>query len=69
MARPAQQAEAQRKLLELQQTGQLAELTAGVRVQLAQININKLDAQGNWFSEAGGHISDGRAALASHINF
>lgn len=46
---PAQQAEAQRKLLELQQTGQLAELEAGVRVQLAQIDINKLDAQGNWF--------------------
>lgn len=46
---PAQQAEAQRKLVELQQTGQLAELEAGVRVQLAQIDINKLDAQGNWF--------------------
>lgn len=46
---PAQQAEAQRKLLGLEQQGALADLEAGVRVQLAQIEVNKLDAQGNWF--------------------
>lgn len=46
---PAQQAEAQRRLIELQQSGQLAELEASVKVQLAQIDVNKLDAQGNWW--------------------
>lgn len=46
---PAQQAEAQQRLLELQQRGDLAELDAQLKVQLAQIDVNKLDAQGNWF--------------------
>lgn len=46
---PAQQAEAQHRLLELQQRGDLAELNAQLQLQLAQIDINKLDAQGNWF--------------------
>ena len=46
---PAQQAEAQQRLLELQQRGDLAELDARLKLQLAQIDVNKLDAQGNWF--------------------
>lgn len=46
---PAQQAEAQRKLAELEQTGGLAQLNADLQTRLAQIDVNKLDAQGNWF--------------------
>lgn len=46
---PAQQAEAQQRLIELQQRGDLAQLDAQLRLQLAQTDINKLDAQGNWF--------------------
>lgn len=46
---PVQQAEAQLKLAQLQQTGELAELDAQLKVQLAQLDINKLDAQGNVF--------------------
>jgi hypothetical protein len=46
---PAQQAEAQQRLLELQQKGELVQIEAALQVQLAQIEVNKLDAQGNWF--------------------
>lgn len=46
---PVQQAEAQLKLAQLQQNGELAELNAQVQLMLAQIDINKLDAQGNRF--------------------
>ena len=46
---PVQQVEAQQRLLELQQRGELAEMDAQLKVQLAQLDINKLDAQGNWF--------------------
>jgi hypothetical protein len=46
---PAQQAEAQQRLLELHQKGELAEMSAQLQLQLAQIDVNKLDAQGNWF--------------------
>jgi Holin of 3TMs, for gene-transfer release len=45
---PAQQAEAQARLLELQQRGELAELDAQLKLQLAQIETNKLDAVGNF---------------------
>ena len=66
---PAQQAEAQRKLLELQQTGQLAELEAGVRVQLAQIDINKLDAQGNWFQRGWRPFIGWTGGMGLHYEF
>lgn len=46
---PVQQAEAQRKLAELEQAGELAQLNADLQTRLAQIEVNKLDAQGNWF--------------------
>lgn len=46
---PAQQAEAQLRLLQLQQTGELAELDAHFKLALAQTDINKADATGNWF--------------------
>jgi hypothetical protein len=46
---PAKQAEAQARLLELQQRGDLAALDAQLQLQLAQLKINELDAQGNWF--------------------
>lgn len=46
---PVQQVEAQQRLLELQQRGELADMDAQLKVQLAQLDINKLDAQGNWF--------------------
>jgi hypothetical protein len=43
---PAQQAEAQARLLELQQRGELAELDAQLRLALAQADINRADATG-----------------------
>jgi Holin of 3TMs, for gene-transfer release len=46
---PAQQAEAQRRLAELEQAGELEQVKAQLQLQLAQIEVNKLDAQGNWF--------------------
>jgi hypothetical protein len=46
---PAQQAEAQRRLAELEQAGELEQVKAQLQLQLAQIDVNKLDAQGNWF--------------------
>lgn len=42
---PAQKAEAQRKLLELQQNGEFRELEAAVQTQLAQVGLNKEEAQ------------------------
>ena len=45
---PAKQAEAQARLVELQQRGDLADLDAQLQVQLAQIEINKADAVGNF---------------------
>lgn len=41
---PAMQAEAQRKLLELQQTGELARLTAETDLGKAQIGVNTVEA-------------------------
>ena len=46
---PEKQAEAQARLLELEQRGELAELNAQLQLQLAQIEVNKADAQGNWW--------------------
>jgi hypothetical protein len=42
---PAQQAEEQRKLAELAQKGSLAELQAHVQLMLAQVEVNKAEAQ------------------------
>lgn len=42
---PAAKAEAQRKLLELQQAGELKELDAALQTQLAQVDLNKAEAQ------------------------
>ncbi len=44
---PEKQAEAQARLLELQQRGELAQLDAQVQLQLAQIEVNKTDAGGS----------------------
>lgn len=41
---PVQQAEAQLKLAQLQQNGELAELNAQVQLMLAQTNINAIEA-------------------------
>jgi hypothetical protein len=41
---PAQQAEAQRKLAELQQNGELARLTAETELAKGQLDINKVEA-------------------------
>lgn len=41
---PQQQAEAQRKLLELQQNGELARLTAETDLAKGQLDINKIEA-------------------------
>lgn len=41
---PVQQAEAQRKLLEMQQTGELARLTAETELAKGQLEINKVEA-------------------------
>lgn len=47
---PTKQAEEQRKLAELSQKGDLAELSAHVELMLKQAEINLADAQsGNWF--------------------
>jgi hypothetical protein len=46
---PAKQAEAQARLLELQQRGDLADLDAQLQTRLAQLKINELEAQGNWY--------------------
>lgn len=47
---PVRQAEEQRKLLELQQTGDLAALSAHVQLMLKQAEINLADARSaNWF--------------------
>lgn len=45
---PSQQAEAQMRLLDLQQRGELAELDAQLKLALAQTEINKADATGNF---------------------
>lgn len=44
---PAKQAEAQARLVELQQRGDLAELDARLQLQLAQIRVNERDAAGS----------------------
>lgn len=46
---PAAKAAAQLALLQLQQTGQLAELQAGLTQQTAQSSIDETEAKGNWF--------------------
>ncbi len=47
---PVAQAQEQRKLQELYQKGDIAELDAQVKLLVAQLEINKADAQsGNWF--------------------
>lgn len=42
---PVKQAEEQRKLAELAQNGSLAELNATVKLMLAQVEVNKVEAQ------------------------
>jgi len=42
---PEKQAEEERKLIELSQKGELAELEAYVRITLAQIEVNKVSAK------------------------
>lgn len=42
---PAQQAEAQMKLLQLQQQGEFKELEANLQLMIAQIEVNKAEAQ------------------------
>lgn len=42
---PEKKAEAQRKLLELQKNGELREIEAAVQIQVAQIELNKTEAQ------------------------
>ena len=42
---PEKQAEEERKLIELSQKGELAELDAYVRITLAQIEVNKVSAK------------------------
>lgn len=42
---PEKKAEAQRKLIELQQAGELKELDVALQTQLAQIELNKAEAQ------------------------
>lgn len=42
---PEKQAEEERKLIELSQNGELAELDAYVRITLAQIEVNKVSAK------------------------
>lgn len=46
---PAQKAEAQLKMLELAQKGDLAVLEAEVKMALGQMEINKAEAQTDWF--------------------
>jgi len=46
---PTQQAEALRKMRELEQTGELAALEADVRLAMGQIEVNKIEAAGGWF--------------------
>lgn len=41
---PAQQAEANLKLLQMQQTGELAQLEADTKLALGQLEINKIEA-------------------------
>lgn len=41
---PAQQAEAQARLLQMQQRGELAQLAADTRLSLAQLDVNKTEA-------------------------
>lgn len=41
---PAQQAEEQRKLIELAQNGDLARLDAEVKLMIAQLEVNKIEA-------------------------
>lgn len=48
---PEQQAQAQMRLLQLQQTGELAELDAQLKLALAQTDINKADAQSGHFMQ------------------
>ena len=62
---PAQQAEAQFKLLQLQQNGELKQLEADVQVALAQIGVNAEDAKsgslfrGGWRPSIGWGCSSG----------
>lgn len=50
---PAQQAEAQLKLAELQQSGELAELNADLQLALAQIQTNQIEAQSDNIFKSG----------------
>lgn len=48
---PIQKAEAQRKLIELQQAGELKMLDVALQTQLAQIGLNTAEAQSqSWFN-------------------
>jgi hypothetical protein len=50
---PAKQAEEQRKLQELYQSGDLAKLNAEVSLLVGQIEVNKIDAaSSNWFQNS-----------------
>lgn len=46
---PVQQAEAQLRFAQMQQTGELKGLEADLQLALAQVDLNKAEAQGNWF--------------------
>lgn len=46
---PTQQAEAQLNLLKMQQAGEFKDLDVQLQLALAQMDINKEDAKGNWF--------------------
>jgi len=50
---PEKQAEASRKLLELQQTGELKTLEAEMKVALAQLDINKAEAMSEKLFKSG----------------
>jgi len=50
---PVQKAEAQQKLLELKQTGELAELNAETQLAMGQIEINKVEASSDNFFKSG----------------
>ena len=46
---PQAKAAAQLKLMELQQSGELARLAAETQLAQGQLDVNKVEAQGDWF--------------------
>lgn len=67
VADPAQQADAKLKLLEMQQNGELSQLSAEVGLMQAQIDVNKIDAASENFWQNGWRPGVGWAGVGALV--